>query len=54
MAKKPKEKESFSKPRTSIKTKDFILKKPLNGKKIGDKIKLGPKGEIFYKRLNTI
>lgn len=37
-----------------IKTKEFILKRPLNGKKAGEKVSLGIKGEQFYKSKNII
>lgn len=37
-----------------VKTKEFPLKKPLGKKAIGDKVKLGPKGETFYKLNGTI
>lgn len=40
--------------RSSIKTKDFILKQPLNDKKPGDKVALGVIGEKFYKSKNII
>lgn len=37
-----------------IKTKEFILKRPLNGKKAGEKVSLGIKGEQFYKSKKVI
>lgn len=52
MADKKKEEKAESKP--SIKTKEFPLKKPYGGKEIGDKVKLGPEGERFFKRKNRI
>lgn len=41
-------------PKAKISTKEFTLKKPLNGKAIGEKVRLGAKGEKFYKRNKTI
>ena len=38
----------------SVKTKTFKLRKPFNGKAIGDSVELGPRGEQFYKSNNTI
>ena len=38
----------------SVKTNEFPLKKPYGGKEIGDKVKLGPEGEKFFKSKNRI
>ena len=51
MAKQEKKAETV---KSSVKTKEFTLKEPLNGKKPGDKVSLGPDGERFYKRKNVI
>lgn len=37
-----------------VKTKEFTLKKPHNGKSVGEKVKFGPKAEEFYKFNGTI
>ncbi|WP_424493892.1 hypothetical protein [Salinimicrobium sp. GXAS 041] len=50
--KNKKEEKSESKP--SIKTKEFPLKKPYNGKEIGEKVKLGPEAERFFQFKNRI
>lgn len=58
MADKKKDKEQVAEKvvvkKPSIKTKDFILKQPLNGKQPGDKVSLGVNGEGFYKSKNII
>lgn len=51
---KEKVKEWIPSKKPSIKTKEFTLKKSINGKAVGSKIQVGPKGEKFYKRLNII
>jgi hypothetical protein len=48
------EKERFPSKNPSIQTKEFTLKKSLNGKVVGDKIQVGPIGEKYYKQLNII
>lgn len=40
--------------RPQVKTRRFLLKQDLNGKKAGDSIEVGPVGEAFYKSKNII
>jgi len=54
MAKEVKGEQPKQEVKKSIKTKEFTLKKPLNGKQPGDKVSLGAKGEYFYKLNKTI